>query len=115
MSGPQFAQAIATVPGCVCELRLNLTVAAEWDLALAVNVKSYAFGLKHASIAMAAQSEKSPSADKPHDIWPFAVVNIASTGGERAVPDMAPYSTTKGAVIALTKSCAVDLAKQRIR
>ena len=81
-----------------------------------MNVKGYAFGLKHASKAMRQQLQTAPSDEhKSADTWPFAILNISSTGGVSAVPNMVPYISTKGAVIAMTKSCAVDLAKHKIR
>lgn len=95
--------------------KLHFPSAADWDLALGVNVKGYAFGLKHASLAMTQQLQTLPFKDKSDDSWPFAILNISSTGGVSAVPNMVPYISTKGAVIAMTKSCAMDLAKHKIR
>jgi glucose 1-dehydrogenase len=43
------------------------------------------------------------------------IINTASFFGVLAVPNMLPYITSKGAVIALTKSAARDLAKYDIR
>jgi 3-oxoacyl-[acyl-carrier protein] reductase len=42
-------------------------------------------------------------------------VNVASTGGVRPRPGLTWYNGTKGAVILLTKSMAVELAPDRIR
>lgn len=44
-----------------------------------------------------------------------AMVNIASTAGIRPRPGLTWYNGSKGAVIALTKSMAVELAPKRIR
>ncbi|MDQ2959437.1 MAG: SDR family oxidoreductase [Candidatus Dormibacteraeota bacterium] len=44
-----------------------------------------------------------------------AIVNQASVAGLVGVPDFAAYCAAKGAVIALTRSMAVDLAKLGIR
>lgn len=44
-----------------------------------------------------------------------SVINISSSGGLIAVPGGAAYSATKGALNALTRSLAVDYAKQGIR
>ncbi len=44
-----------------------------------------------------------------------SVINISSSGGLVAVPGGAAYSATKGALNALTRSLAVDYAKQGIR
>ena len=92
---------------------------ADWDLALGVNVKGYAFGTKHASLAMSKQNEQASSSSSGSQqgstTWPYAIVNIASTGGVIAVANMVPYCTTKGAVIQMTKNCALDLAQHKIR
>lgn len=42
-------------------------------------------------------------------------LNIASTAGVRPRPGLAWYNTTKGAVITMTKSMAVELAPDKIR
>ena len=92
---------------------------ADWDLALSVNVKGYAFGTKHASLAMSKQNEQATNnnsaSQQSSANWPYAILNIASTGGVSAVANMVPYCTTKGAVIQMTKNCALDLAKHKIR
>lgn len=43
------------------------------------------------------------------------IVNIASIAGKEGNPKMVPYSATKAAVIALTKSVGKELAKTNIR
>lgn len=43
------------------------------------------------------------------------IVNTASFFAELAVPNMLPYVTSKGAVVAMTKAAARDLAKYDIR
>ncbi len=44
-----------------------------------------------------------------------AIVNIASTGAVAPRPGLTWYNSTKGAVITLTKSMAIELAPDRIR
>lgn len=44
-----------------------------------------------------------------------AIVNVASMAGVSGAPNMAAYSASKAAVIALTKSAAKDLAASHIR
>ncbi|DBB10775.1 hypothetical protein WJX82_008523 [Trebouxia sp. C0006] len=91
---------------------------ADWDLALAVNVKGYAFGIKHASIAMIKQRQEagndsrldSEIADLGH-----AIVNVSSISAFMAQPAFVPYSTTKAAVNEMTRCCALDLGKHSIR
>jgi 3-oxoacyl-[acyl-carrier protein] reductase len=43
------------------------------------------------------------------------IVNIASTAGVRPRPGLTWYNASKGAVITMTKSMAVELAPDRIR
>ncbi|MBU0985385.1 MAG: 3-oxoacyl-ACP reductase FabG [candidate division Zixibacteria bacterium] len=43
------------------------------------------------------------------------IINISSTAGQRGEDFYSPYATTKGGVIALTKSLAVELAADNIR
>ncbi len=44
-----------------------------------------------------------------------SVINIASLGGVRALPGMPAYSTTKAALIMLTKQVALDYGPQKVR
>ncbi|DBB05614.1 hypothetical protein WJX77_002224 [Trebouxia sp. C0004] len=92
---------------------------ADWDLALGVNVKGYAFGIKHASIAMIKQRQEAGKnnrldsqvlADLGH-----AIVNVSSISAFMAQPGFVPYSSTKAAVNEMTRCCALDLGKHSIR
>ncbi len=44
-----------------------------------------------------------------------SIINIASLGGVRALPGMPAYSTTKAAIIMLSKQVALDYGPQKIR
>ena len=44
-----------------------------------------------------------------------AIVNISSTTALVTYPDILPYSASKAAVIQMSKSAAVDLARHNIR
>lgn len=89
---------------------------ADWDQALGVNVKGYALGTKHASLAMSQQQAASVEAsNSEHQVWPYSILNIASVNSFRAFKDLSPYCAAKGAVAQLTKSSAYDLAKFKIR
>jgi len=44
-----------------------------------------------------------------------AVVNVSSVHAVATTADVAPYAASKGALVALTRSMAIDLAKDRIR
>ena len=42
------------------------------------------------------------------------IVNIASVSGFIAQPEFVPYNCSKGAVLQLTKCCAMDLAEDKV-
>jgi len=46
---------------------------------------------------------------------PFAIVNTSSTAGIRSMPEFSAYAASKHAIIGLTKSSAVEYAKDLIR
>lgn len=92
---------------------------ADWDLALGVNVKGYAFGIKHASLAMIKYRQDHPdhpssSHEIPSDLG-HAIVNVSSISAFMAQPGFVPYSSTKAAVNEMTRCCALDLGKHSIR
>jgi NAD(P)-dependent dehydrogenase (short-subunit alcohol dehydrogenase family) len=75
--------------------------AADWDRMYAINLRGVFFGVKHAARAML-QSGGS-------------IVNIASVAGMGAAPRLGPYGATKAAVIQLTQTAALELAKAGVR
>lgn len=74
----------------------------EFDRIFAVNVKSIYLGARHAVPLFRAQGGG-------------VILNIASTAGVRPRPGLTWYNGSKGAVITLTKSMAVELAPDSIR
>jgi meso-butanediol dehydrogenase/(S,S)-butanediol dehydrogenase/diacetyl reductase len=81
---------------------LEATDGAAIDRILGVNVRGVAFGLQAALPAL----ERSPSP---------AVVTVASISGLAGEPFMALYSASKGGVVSLTRSAAVELGPRGIR
>lgn len=75
---------------------------ATFDRVFAVNVKSIYLAARHAVPVLRARGGG-------------AIINIASTAGVRPRPGLTWYNGSKGAVITLTKSMAVELAPDRIR
>ncbi len=75
--------------------------AADWDRHFAVNLRGVFFGVKHAARAML-QSGGS-------------IINMASVAGMGAAPKLGPYGATKAAVIQLTQTAALELARHHIR
>ncbi len=75
---------------------------AEFDRIYAVNVKSIFL----ATLAAVPELEKRGGG---------VIINMASTAGLRPRPGLTWYNGTKGAVLTLTKSMAVELAPKKIR
>ena len=73
-----------------------------YDRVFAVNVKSVYHSAIHAVPVFRRQGQGS-------------IINIASTAGIRPRPGLTWYAATKGAVITMTKSMAVELAPDNIR
>ncbi|MAC13822.1 SDR family NAD(P)-dependent oxidoreductase [Alcanivorax sp. IL3] len=71
------------------------------DQQVNVNVKGVMFGMKH---QIAAMKEKGGS-----------IVNVSSMAGLGGAPKIGAYSAAKHAVIGLTKTAAVEVAKRNIR
>jgi NAD(P)-dependent dehydrogenase (short-subunit alcohol dehydrogenase family) len=74
----------------------------DWDKVFAVNVKSVLFCSKYAIPLMIESGGGS-------------IVNVGSVAGVVGVPNLAAYCAAKGAVIALTRNMALDLAAHKIR
>lgn len=74
----------------------------EFDRIFAVNVKGIYLAAMHAVPVMRAQGGG-------------VIVNTASTAGLRPRPGLTWYNASKGAVITMTKSMAVELGPDRIR
>jgi len=74
----------------------------DWARILAVNLTAPARMCRHAIPAMAAAGHGS-------------IVNVSSRAGQRGSPGYAAYAASKGGLDALTRSVAVDHAKQHIR
>jgi NAD(P)-dependent dehydrogenase (short-subunit alcohol dehydrogenase family) len=89
--------ALGETAGNVVELDL-----AEWQRALATNLTSVFLVCKYALPVLARAGGGS-------------VINIASQLGQVAVPRRPAYVTSKAAVIQLTRSMAIDFAKDNIR
>lgn len=97
-----------------------LEIAADWDSALAVNLKGYVFGIKHASQAMMthakqAADKEARNSSSENDRSRYAIVNLASTASFITHPDMVQYCTAKAGVLGMTRSCALDLGRHNIR
>ena len=87
---------IITAPAPLIE-----SLAADWDRHFAVNLRGVFLGVKYAARAML-QSGGS-------------IINMASVAGMGAAPRLGPYGATKAAVIQLTQTAALELARHRIR
>ncbi|WP_223596625.1 SDR family NAD(P)-dependent oxidoreductase [Pseudomonas sp. A-R-19] len=74
----------------------------EWDKVISINAKGVLFGTKHAIPRMRAAGGGS-------------IVNICSICADIGFGGLAPYHAAKGAVKAMTRNDAMDLARDRIR
>jgi NAD(P)-dependent dehydrogenase (short-subunit alcohol dehydrogenase family) len=82
--------------------RLTETTEDDFDRLVAVNLKGVFLGMKHGIAAL----ERAGGG---------AVVNTASLAGLSGVPGFSAYSATKGAVVALTRTAALEYAPSNIR
>jgi NAD(P)-dependent dehydrogenase (short-subunit alcohol dehydrogenase family) len=73
----------------------------EWNRILAVNLTGYFLCIQHAARMMKENGG--------------AIINISAASGERGSPGTAAYSISKGAINALTRQAAADLAPYKIR
>jgi NAD(P)-dependent dehydrogenase (short-subunit alcohol dehydrogenase family) len=80
---------------------VKATALADWNRIMAVNVTSAFLCTKYAVDALAAVKG--------------AIVNVSSEAGLVGIRNQVAYNVSKAAMIALTRSCAVDLAERAIR
>jgi NAD(P)-dependent dehydrogenase (short-subunit alcohol dehydrogenase family) len=78
------------------------TTLAEWNRIFAVNLTGYFLCIQHAAKIMKGSGGG-------------AIVNISAASGERGSAGASAYSVSKGAINALTRHAAVDLARFKIR
>ena len=78
------------------------TSLAEWNRIMAINLTGYFICIQHAARIM-------------KDNGGGVIINISAGSGERGSPGTAVYSISKGAINALTRQAAVDLAPHQIR
>jgi NAD(P)-dependent dehydrogenase (short-subunit alcohol dehydrogenase family) len=73
----------------------------EWDRVMAVNVRAAFLAAKHALPLFPAEGG--------------AIVNVSSVHAVATSPPMSAYAASKGALLAFTRSLAVELAPRKIR
>jgi len=88
--------------GIVPTGKLHELTEAEWDRTFAINVKSMFLFCRAVVPIMQRQGGG-------------CILNMSSATALRSVPDRAAYNASKSAVLALTRSMAVDYARDRIR
>lgn len=95
-----MAANVAGVPGGYANIADSLTD--DWRRTLAVNLDGVYFCLRAELRAMLASGSG-------------AIVNVASSAARMGVPGQAAYSASKHGVLGLTKSAALEVARQGIR
>jgi len=85
--------------GVVASQSIEETTLEQWRFVNSVNVEGTFLGCKHAIPHLRASGGA-------------AIINLSSVAGITAAPMMAAYSASKGAVRALTKSVAIELARK---
>lgn len=80
------------------------TSAEEWDRVMAVNARGVFLCARYALTHMLAQQPQGG-----------VIINMASVAGMIAIDRRFPYSASKGAVISMTRSIAIDFVTQGIR
>lgn len=73
----------------------------EWRRVMEINVESIVLGCKHALPYLRASQ-------------PASIINISSVAAFKVEPEFTAYNTSKAAVAMLTKSVAIDCARQEI-
>ena len=93
----------AMVNNAAVQLRKPLveTTPAEWDETMATNVRAAYLAVRHAYPLMRANGG--------------AIVNVSSVHALATSANMAAYAASKGALLALTRALAIELAPGRIR
>ena len=81
-----------SLPGGILDVTLE-----EWERIMSINLTGYFLCLQHAGTMMKNQGGGS-------------IINISAGSGERSSPGGAAYSVSKGAINALTRQAAADLA-----
>jgi NAD(P)-dependent dehydrogenase (short-subunit alcohol dehydrogenase family) len=100
LGGLDIVVACAGVVGTASIMELD---SVEWERVLSINLTGTFFLVRAGSRAMAAHGTRG------------AIVAVASTNGFWVEPNSAHYNTSKGGLIALVKSAAIELARDGIR
>lgn len=75
---------------------------ANWAKVISVNLTGVFLGMKYAITEMLKGGGGS-------------IINTASQAGERGMPNIPPYTASKGGVLALSRAAAIEYAKKNIR
>ena len=91
---------VAVLPGMVAPL-VDQKIE-DFDRVMAVNVRGAFLGLQHVLPVMTGQQSGS-------------VINMSSIAGLKGSPNVAPYITSKHAVVGLTRAAAIEVAGHNVR
>ena len=82
---------------------------ADWDAVIAVNLKGHFLVGQAVAREMASRDRSGPGGSRG------AIVNMSSVNGTLAIPSIASYNASKGAINQLTRVMALALAEQGVR
>ncbi|MCO5598543.1 hypothetical protein L7F22_052640 [Adiantum nelumboides] len=81
---------------------------AQWNLIMNINLTAVFLGVKAVMPTMLSQEAREGSTRG-------TIITISSNAAHHGAPDKAPYCTTKGALVALNRSLAVDYGREGIK
>jgi len=96
----------------------------QWDRVFRVNILGYSYGMKHAVKAMQLHdadlgvvytNDQIRGTSTIDARCRGSIINVCSVSSFIAQPEFVPYNTSKGAILQMTRCCALDFAPLKVR